>query len=184
MTPQLLIATGAPGTGKTTVLHQLASDVTLVPEPARLVLAELGSSADLPFEPFVALLLAKALAQYEEAAARTGTSVFDRGVADCAAYALYFGVDPGPCLEAADRCRYYDSVLLFEPWEMIYATDELRTMTFEMTVAFHEAVVEAYHRTGYDTVIVPRGPVEERAELVDEFIAGASRRGRNAMGTR
>jgi predicted ATPase len=42
--PTLQILTGAPGTGKTTVLRNLATDVLIVDEPAREVLAERRSS--------------------------------------------------------------------------------------------------------------------------------------------
>jgi predicted ATPase len=42
--PTLQILTGAPGTGKTTVLRNLTTDVSIVDEPAREVLAEHRSS--------------------------------------------------------------------------------------------------------------------------------------------
>ena len=97
--------------------------------------------------------------------------LFDRGVPDCIAYAAILRVDPGPSIEASHRYRYHDAVLLLEPWEEIYSTDDERTMSFADTIPFHETLVDAYERSGYTTVTVPRDTAEGRAAFLRDFVA-------------
>ncbi len=171
MAADLHILTGAPGVGKTTVLQSLAGQIRVVPEPARQVLAEYRASGEplgtqIPPAPFVDLLLQRSIRQYHSAVYSGGPHLFDRGLPDCVAYALYLGTDPDPSLEAATRYRYNSDVLMLEPWEAIYSTDEERTMSFAMTLRFHEALCSAFARTGYDVTSVPNASVEERAAFV------------------
>jgi predicted ATPase len=60
-------------------------------------------------------------------------------------------------------------VLILEPWEDIYTTDEERTMTFDQILAFHRRVEEAYRIAGYTLTTVPEGTLEERYIFVEEF---------------
>ncbi len=76
------------------------------------------------------------------------------------------GIDPTPSLEAADGHRYDADVVILEPWEAIYDTDDERTMSFEQTYPFDDALVDAYARTGYSLIVVPTGSVEDRAAIV------------------
>lgn len=103
--------------------------------------------------------------------------MFDRGVTDCVAYAAILGVDPTPSLIRAQTVRYTDEVLLFEPWEDIYTTDDERTMSFADVIGFHQEIVSAFDRAGYVLVPVPRGSVEERRAFVNGSMSHA-RRGR------
>lgn len=162
-----IIVTGAPGSGKTTVLA--AAGLDHVGEPARQIHAE-HPGAGFGHDEFVARLLKRSIRTWHAADA-DGPVVFDRGIPDCGAYARYLGVDAAACDAAAQRYRYHPEVLLLEPWEAIYITDELRIMTFEMTVAFHEAVLEAFAAAGYRLVPVPRAPLPERAAFVADFVA-------------
>jgi predicted ATPase len=169
------VVTGAPGSGKTAVLAGLGPAVHVVPEPARVVLAELRASGDTrthdrDWEAFVSMLLQRSIAQQEAAQATDGAVVFDRGVPDNVAYAKVLGVDPAPAREAATRYRYHREVLILPPWEDIYTTDDERTMSFADTVPFHEALVDAYEDAGYTLVEVPRGTAAERAAFVREFV--------------
>lgn len=73
-------------------------------------------------------------------------------------------------MAAAARYRYHREALLFEPWREIYRTDDERTMSFEDTLPFHEALVDAYERSGYVLIRVPRGSIAERISFVRETI--------------
>jgi predicted ATPase len=48
-------------------------------------------------------------------------------------------------------------------------------MSFADTIPFHEALVDAYERTGYVLVEVPRGSVEQRSAFVRDRIARRDR---------
>lgn len=100
MSDDLWILTGAPGSGKTTILNQLRESLRCVDEPARRVLAEqreIGGSGMPKRDParFVELLLEVAVADPERALG-AGPTLFDRGIPDCIAYAIHLGVDPRP----------------------------------------------------------------------------------------
>jgi len=125
-----------------------------------------------PLEVFVYLLVQRSIEHYEAAQQLDGLVLFDRGLPDCIAYAEWLGTDPEPSVEAAERHRYQDEVLVMRPWEDIYTTDAERTMTFEMVVGFQRVIEDVYARLGYTLVEIPRGPIDERAAFVAAFVAG------------
>ena len=173
---RLHILTGAPGSGKTAILEGLGDGVQTVAEPAREVIAgqrAIGGAGTSDQDPahFVALLLERSIDKHRAALRSAATLVlFDRGVPDCAAYATVLGVDPAESLGAAEQYRYNHRVMILEPWEQIYATDDERTMSFGQTILFHEALVDAYERAGYTLVPVPTGSVEDRVAFVLDAI--------------
>jgi predicted ATPase len=146
-----------------------------VDEPARKVLAEqraIGGRGTWDQDPslFVHLLLQRSIENYSMARELGEIVVFDRGIPDCAAYAVRAGEDPGPSLRAAEEFRYQPEVLLLEPWLDIYETDEERILSFDETIGFHRQIVEAYERAGYTLTVVPQDTIEERAAFVQNFI--------------
>jgi predicted ATPase len=58
--------------------------------------------------------------------------------------------------------------------EGIYSIDDERTMSFEATLDFHRAIVDAYRDADYDLVAVPRASVHDRAAFVGGHIASAA----------
>jgi predicted ATPase len=171
----LHILTGAPGSGKTAILDNIAADIRCVGEPAREILAEQRAidgdgTSDGNASLFVELLLQRSIDKH--VSARTGNVpvLFDRGVPDCIAYASAMGIDPSRSIRAAERYRYHDQVLMLPPWEEIYTVDDERTMSFADTLPFHDALVDAYERARYVIVEVPRGSIELRAAFVRDSI--------------
>jgi predicted ATPase len=175
-TDNLHIVTGAPGTGKTTVIeHRGFRFFDTMGEPAREIIAERQPPGQRggfsgPASDFVELLVQRSILKHQAAVATRELTIFDRGLPDCVAYALFLGVDPAPSIEAATRFRYANRVFLLTPWEKIYATDSDRTMTYEMTVVFHDRVVEAYDLLGYDLLEVPQARVIDRVEFIIDHL--------------
>ncbi|HET9941454.1 MAG TPA: AAA family ATPase [Candidatus Eisenbacteria bacterium] len=171
-----IVVTGAPGTGKTAILSAITG-IDIVPEPARIVLAEqraLDETGTPERDPrrFVELLLGRSIENHRNA--KAGKPVlFDRGVPDCIAYALLLGADPEPCIQATSRYRYEATVLVARPWAEIYTTDDERKMTFDATLEFQRLIEEAYLGAGYMLVEIPRGKLEERAAFVRHFLEQA-----------
>ena len=175
----LTILTGAPGSGKTTILDNMGAPIHVVDEPAREILAEQRSAGgagthDRDPSLFVDLLLQRSIDKYEAAQRIDGPVAFDRGIPDCISYAVHIGLDPTPSIAACGEYRYRSEVLILEPWEEIYTVDDERTMSFEATIGFHDAIVDAYERSGYTLVQVPRGSIEERASFVRDVITRQS----------
>jgi predicted ATPase len=101
------VITGAPGTGKTTLVESLAHAGTIVGEPARELIAEHREatgvrSLDGSPELFVERLIARSIEKFD-AAVDLEVAIYDRGLPDCVAYARGFNVGPGPALAAAAR---------------------------------------------------------------------------------
>ena len=170
----LHVLTGAPGSGKSAILDDLQG-VQTFREPAREVLAVHRATTPGPEAPdpvrFTELLLARSIQKHASAIGTDApVAVFDRGIPDCIAYAALRGADLGPSMAAAARYRYHREALLFEPWREIYHTDDERTMSFEDTLPFHGALVDAYERSGYVLIRVPRGSIAERTSFVRETI--------------
>ncbi|MDX1469783.1 MAG: AAA family ATPase [Acidimicrobiia bacterium] len=168
------VLTGAPGTGKTTVLAQLADRLTIVEEPARGIIAEHMASTGEPgldHRPglFVSRLIAKSVENYHSVS-ETEIGVFDRGLPDCVAYATITGVDPGKALKAASTLRYENPVFVAHPWEEIYAQDDMRRATYSQVEEFHAHLVRAYAELGYELLELPKASVGERAAFVADAI--------------
>jgi len=168
------VLTGAPGTGKTTLPTELTHLGTCVGEPARELIAEHREatgeqSLDGRPEQFVARLVERSVEKYR-VASQDSIYIYDRGIPDCAAYAIAFGIDPEPALEAARRRRYDEPILVLPPWEAIYSVDDMRRMDFAMTLDFHNNLMAVYQRLGYDLVVIPEATVGERAKIVAGMI--------------
>ena len=171
----LIILTGAPGSGKTAILSRLSNEFRCVDEPAREVLAEqraTGGTGTWEQDPslFVHLLLQRSIEKYEAARRSGETAIFDRGIPDCVVYAVRAGTDTTPSLEAVDVYRYHAQVLFLEPWSDIYETDDERLMSFDDTVSFSETLRDVYERSGYTPVEVPRGSIDDRATFVRKLV--------------
>lgn len=166
------VLTGAPGSGKTTILNRLQSlGRTVVAEPARQILAEqrsFGGRAIPERNPdlFVELLLSRALYEYRRHASGTQPVLFDRGLPDVIAYARLFGLPCDGPIAAARRHRYNAQVLLLPAEEEIYRQDEERRMTFAQARRFGEIIREAYEELGYAIIALPPGPPDERAQAL------------------
>ena len=95
--------------------------------------------------------------------------MFDRGIPDCITYAVVMDVDPAPSRGAAEAHRYHRDVLILEPWEEIYDTDDERTMSFDRP----SVPRRAHRRVHTDRVFARRGAgglIEDRGA----FIRGSS----------
>lgn len=171
-----IILTGAMGSGKSTVLKLLkAKGLTIVPEPAREILAEQRSidGEGVPEKNpklFTELLLSRAMYQYKQMQSCDDTVIFDRGVPDNIAYAQLFNFDFPPAKNAAKIIRYDTDVFIFPAWEEIYVTDDERKMSFEATKAFGESVKIIYKEHGYNLIEVPCFSPEKRLEFISSYI--------------
>ena len=168
MTDSLHVLTGAPGTGKTSILERLRPHLEVVPEPARRVLAAWRAEgnplpAKLDAETMVRRITA--LTTADHAAAR-GTALFDRGAIDCLVYSRYLGCDETAPAAAARSLRFGGLTFLTTPWPEIYSTDEERTMGFDDVLRFHDVLLATYDEFGVELVEIPRGSIEERAAFV------------------
>lgn len=171
---QRFVVTGAPGTGKTTLVDSLNHLGEVVGEPARELIAEHQAATgeeSLDGSPglFIERLIARSIEKFDLALS-AGIVIYDRGLPDCVAYARTFGVDPAAALDAARKRRYVSPVFVTPPWDAIYTNDDMRRASFDMVEAFHGDVVRAYEALGYDIVELPKASVAERVAVVSSFL--------------
>jgi len=167
-TPPFFIITGPPGSGKTTLIDALARSISTIPEVARRVLAEERASGGIATgeqDPaaFVARMLEMAIADY---AAATSPTVFDRGLPDLLAFSAHYGLPDQDVEAAIEAHRYQPKVFILPPWPDIYQTDAERTLDFDGAAAFGDLTRQAYRRSGYAMIDVPKASVAARVAFI------------------
>lgn len=170
---RLVVISGGPGAGKTTVLLELEQrGFRCAAEVARQIIQEQARDGGdaVPWgdrERYCKLMLARSIASYREHAGLQGTTFFDRGIPDTLCYARLIGSRLEDEILAACRTyRYVEDVLLAPPWPEIYATDTERKQTYDEAVKTYRVMIESYENCGYNVVEIPRVSPAERADFV------------------
>jgi predicted ATPase len=173
--PHIVLA-GGPGTGKTTLLAELAAmGYTTVEDSARAIIAERlarGVSPRPDPPTFAREVLRRDIDKYLGHPRTSHCVFFDRGLID--ALGLLQEVAPLAANELQAMLAAYPfhpSVFIFPPWEAIYVNDSERDQSFTDAVNVHHKVVRWYRSCGYILHEVPRLAVAQRAEHVLALLA-------------
>ena len=67
---------------------------------------------------------------------------------------------------AGQEHRYHHRVFLAPPWPEIYVTDAERRHSLDAAVAEYQRLLDVYLSLGYETAILPKVSVPERADFV------------------
>ena len=177
-TERLIVLTGGPGSGKSTLVAALARrGFATMPEAGRAIIKDQRARGGdgLPWTDrakFAELMLSWDLRCYRDAAASEAPVVFDRGIPDSIGYLELCGLPVPPHFEAAAHAhRYRRDVFIAPPWPEIFAHDAERRQSLEEAEATYGAMRAVYTRLGYRLIDLPRVPEDERAQFVAERIA-------------
>ncbi|QRI63552.1 AAA family ATPase [Shinella sp. PSBB067] len=171
MSDRFVVLSGCSGGGKSTLLEELARrGHAVVEEPGRRIVQEelaAGGSA-LPWldlAAFARCAVAVALADRQRMADHPGLVFFDRGLIDAASALEASGGEPVVAAFAAAH-RYNRKVFLTPPWPEIYAGDAERRHGFDAALAEYARLEMTYPLLGYETVVLPKVPVSQRADFM------------------
>ncbi len=179
-----VVITGAPGTGKTSIVkvleeqghtcyHEIIRDMTLKEKSK-------GNSEEFISNPLVFAddamqfnkdLLLGRTAQYLNALKSfEPISFFDRGIPDVLAYMDFFDQQYDEEFEQPCKLHRYDIVFIVPPWKDIYVSDNERLETFEEAEHLHHALVNTYTQFGYNPIEVPKDTVLNRIDFILETL--------------
>lgn len=171
MSSNHVVFSGCSGGGKSTLLAELQQrGFKVVPEPGRRIVEEelRGDGLALPWvclAGFARRALHMAADDRKRMEAEPGWVFFDRGLVD-AAVALQHatGCQAVKILEGFER--YHPTVFLAPPWPDIFVANEERRHDFADAVTEYDRLRAAWRQLGYQTIILPKATVGERADFV------------------
>lgn len=171
--PRLIVVTGGPGAGKTSLLDALAAaGHACAPEAGRAIIQD-QMAIDGPALPwrdpllFAEQMLAWEMRSHRQAMAGTARVFFDRGMPDVIGYLRLVGQTVPPhMVRAAEKYRYHRHMFVAPPWAAIYRQDAERRQDFAEAERTFAAVTAAYADLGYALVTLPLASVAERVRFI------------------
>lgn len=172
-----VVITGCSGGGKSTLLAELARRGHRVfAEPGRQIVKEqdwIGGDA-LPWTApakFAELALSRGLHQRITAAEAGDLAFFDRSIVEPLSALGQLGLPvPDHFRQAAEVCRYDQTVFVAPPWSELFRSDPQRRHGFEAAVAEYGPLTATYADLGYRLVELPKVDVFARADFVLETL--------------
>ncbi|PIB27900.1 AAA family ATPase [Maribacter sp. 4G9] len=175
-----IVITGAPGTGKTSVIkslensgyhcfHEIIRTMTLEAKKYQDPNVILSNPIDFVDDSlsFNQTLLQGRLKHFKEAETVEKELLFyDRGMPDVLAYMDYFGQAYDEAFKDTCKNNKYDQVFILPPWEEIYVQDNERLESYPQAVDLHIHLEETYRSLEYDILEVPFGSISERLNFI------------------
>ncbi len=176
---QRFILSGAPGSGKTSVLRELAGRrYAVVAEAASdVIAADQAAGISEPWrDPRFTGRIAELQRDRQQRPVGAGprAQVFDRSPVCTLALARYLG-HPVPAALSGEVDRilaggvYQRQVLFIRPIGFCVPT-AARRISYADSLVFERLHEEEYTRLGFEIVDIPPGPVAQRAALADRYI--------------
>lgn len=180
--PQLMVLTGGPGAGKTTVLKELQRrGYAVAPEVAReIIQREMARGGDaLPWADrsrYTELMLQGSIGAFRAHTPSERPVLMDRGIPDVLAYARLAGLNGQDALmRICLEYRYCSAVVIAPPWREIYTTDTERKQTWAEAVETYHVLKGTYGDCGYEVLELPKQSPEQRADFIMETLLARPR---------
>lgn len=173
------ILTGTPGSGKTSILHQLKSQgFCVIEEAATDVIAHehrRGNQEPWQRPDFIdAIIRLQKRRQQTAAMASCELQCYDRSPVCTLALSRHLGYPPsaalGEELERIAREKIYQRQVFFIEHLGFCQPSEARKITFEEALAFEHIHEETYRSFGYDLIKIAPGALSERVHHIIEWM--------------
>jgi len=169
---QKYVITGAPGTGKTTIINCLKKQgFSCSNEISREIIADqIESGGDVvPWKnlnAFSQRVATMRKVQYKNAT-ENKIHFFDRGLIDVIAYMRIDKIDTDKNLiEACKKTKYANSIFYTPIWEEIYINDMQRKENITRAIKIEETLLTCYKSFGYNLIEIPKIAIAERVDFV------------------
>ena len=167
-----IVITGAPSTGKTTIINALKKEgYSCAEEISRELIAEqidIGGNI-LPWKDQIA---------FENQIANIRTlqyltipedciCFFDRSALDCIAYLKLNNLEATTqIIENIKKCNFNKTVFYTPIWKEIYVNDSERKENIEKAIKIENVIINTYRSKGYELIKIPKLPITERVDFI------------------
>lgn len=169
------VITGAPSSGKSTIVNKLASlGYETMNEWGRKVIdREMTNGKTLEQinvdSPEFERSWVEQQVNAEKNLIADKTTFFDRGILDTLAYFHYYKWPiPGAIKKWCDSANYNRRVFLTELME--YKKDYARIETEDTARQMQQIFIDVYEEAGYDVILIPKDTVENRLKLILDHV--------------
>jgi predicted ATPase len=175
------ILTGTPGSGKTSIIHELKSKGYAVVEEAATDVIALEQVNGNP-EPWMqADFIDKIVCLQKQRQIKTATfpcelQFYDRSPICTYALSRYLGYPPSACLleemRRIERENIYQKQVFFIENLGFCQPTEVRKISFEASLIFEKIHLEIYASLGYDFIKIPPHSLPKRIQSITERFSG------------
>ena len=169
---QKYIISGAPGTGKTTIINALKKkDYYCAEEISRELIAEqisIGGNI-LPWKDQIAFENKIAHRRYKQYLDSPENCIcfFDRSSIDCIAYLNNNKLESTSQINKIIKNCIFNKTVFYTPvWEEIYKNDSERQESFDQSIKIDKHLKDSYIKFGYTIIEIPKTTLDKRVNFI------------------